>query len=94
VAKDDDWTGSMKKPWVNPPMKHDLGTTRGSWKISMLVIAIAIVAVIVVLLLVDAGRLPRGWAYAVLPIAIIAAALSRVLTIFKASAEDKDHGSA
>lgn len=89
MADDDEWTGSMRKPWLNPPMKHDLGTTRGSWKFAIGVIVVAVAAVIVVLVLVDGGHLSDGWAYAVLPIAIVAAALSRVLTIFKASAEDR-----
>ncbi|MEV7396619.1 hypothetical protein [Aeromicrobium sp. NPDC092404] len=68
---------------------QDLGTTRGSWWIAMLTIFVTVAAVIVVLVLVDQGTLSKGWAYAVLPIAIIAAALSRVLTIFKAAAESK-----
>ena len=54
----------------------------------MLVIAAVVVAVIV-LVLVDRGELSKGWAYAVLPVAIIAAASTRVLTIFKAAAESK-----
>ena len=92
MADDDEWTGSMKKPWLNPPMKHDLGTTRGSWKFGMGVIVVAIVAVVVVLLLVQSDHLSEGWAYVVLPVAIIASAASRVLTIFKASAEDRHRG--
>lgn len=89
MADDDEWTGSMKKPWLNPPMKHELGATHGSWRYAMGVIVVAVVAVVVVLALVSSGHLARGWAYAVLPVAIIAAAASRVLTIFKASAEDR-----
>jgi hypothetical protein len=89
--QDDDWTGSPMKPWLNPPMREDkkFGFTRGSWIYGMGVIVVAIVAVVVVLLLVNAGTLSDGWAYAVLPVAIIAAAASRVLTIFKAGAEDQ-----
>lgn len=79
----------LQRPWVSIPATRKLGATGGSWWIAMTVIGIAIVAVIVVLLLVNAGNLDRGWAYAVLPIAIVAAALSRVLTIFKARAEDR-----
>lgn len=67
---------------------RDFGATRGSWWIAMLVIFVAVAAVIVVLVLVDAGELSKSWAYVCLPIAIVAAALSRVLTIFKAKAED------
>jgi hypothetical protein len=70
---------------------NDLGTTRGSWWIAMAVIFATVAAVIVVLVLVDQGELSKGWAYAVIPIAIIAAALSRVLTLFKAAAESKRH---
>lgn len=87
---DDEWSGSMKKPWLNPPMKHELGVKRGSWLPTMAVLGLAVVGVIVVLLLVDADVLDRGWAYAVLPVAIIASAATRVLTMFKASAEDKN----
>jgi hypothetical protein len=87
----DDWTGSPLKPWLNPPMRKDkkFGVMHGSWRYGIIVIVVAIVAVIVVLALVNAGKLSDGWAYAVLPIAIIAAAASRVLTIFKAGAEDQ-----
>lgn len=58
----------------------------------MLVILAAIVGVIVVLVLVDQGQLPKAWAYAVIPVAAIAAASTRVLTIFKAAAESKRQG--
>jgi Sec-independent protein secretion pathway component TatC len=68
---------------------EDLGTTRGSWWIAMAVIFAIVVAVLVVLVLVDRGELSKGWAYAVVPVAIIAAASTRVLTIFKAAAESK-----
>jgi hypothetical protein len=90
-GQDDEWSGSAMKPWLNPPMRKDkeFGVTRGSWRYGIGVIVLAIVAVIVVLLLVNAGKLSDGWAYAVLPVAIIAAAASRVLTIFKAGAEDQ-----
>ena len=67
---------------------HDLGTTRGSWWIAAVIFAI-VAGVLVVLVLVDQGELSKGWAYAVVPIAIIAAASTRVLTIFKAAAESK-----
>lgn len=55
----------------------------------MLVIFAAVVAVIVVLILVDKGELSKGWAYAAVPVATVAAASTRVLTIFKAAAESK-----
>lgn len=89
--QDDDWTGSTMKPWLNPPMRKDkkFGVTRGSWRYGIGIITLAIVIVIVVLVLVSTDRLSDGWAYAVLPVAIIAAAASRVVTIFKAGAEDK-----
>ena len=88
---DDDWTGSAMKPWLNPPARKDksFGVARGSWRYGIAVILVAVVAVLVVLVLVDRGTLSDGWAFAVLPVAIIAAAASRVLTIFKASAEDQ-----
>lgn len=86
---DDDWTGSMKRPWLNPPSQHSLGAGRGAWRYAMTVIVTAIIAVIIVLILVDRGVLDRGWTYVVIPVAIVAAAASRVLTIFKAGAEDK-----
>lgn len=87
--RDDDWSGSAKRPWMNPPLRHDLGAGRGSWRYAIGIIVLTVVAVVAVLVLVEAGHLSRGWAYAVLPIGIIAAAASRVLTIFKAGAEDK-----
>lgn len=62
---------------------------RGSWRFAMLAIIVAVAAAFVVLLLVNQGHLDRGWAYAVIPVAIVGAAASRVLTIFKAAAEDK-----
>lgn len=58
----------------------------------MLVIFAAVAAVIAVLILVDQGELSRGWAYAAIPVAAIAAASTRVLTIFKAASESKRHG--
>lgn len=54
----------------------------------MTVIVVSVIAVIVVLVLVGNGQLDKAWAYAALPIGIIAAAAARVVTIFKASAED------
>lgn len=79
----------LRRPWVSLPAQKKLGATRGSWLVAMAVIGLVVLVVVVVLILVDSGRLDRGWAYACLPFAIVAAALSRVLTIFKASAEDK-----
>jgi len=73
---------------VNDSSK-DLGTTRGTWWIAMVVILATVVAVLAVLVLVDQDVLPKAWAYAVIPVAIIAAASSRVLTMFKAAAESK-----
>jgi hypothetical protein len=80
----------LRKPWVSNPTTKKLGATQGSWWKSMVVIGAAVAAVLVVLVLVDTGHLSRGWAYACLPIAIVAAAASRVLTTFKAAGEDKD----
>lgn len=73
----------------NSRSDRKLGAFRGSWWIAMTVIVIAVIGVVVVLALVNAGELSKSWAYACLPIAIVAAAASRVLTIFKAAAEDK-----
>ncbi len=89
MADDDGWTGSMKKPWLNPPAKHDLGVKRGHWRLATFIVVAAVVAVAVGLLLVNAGRLDRGWAYAVLPVAIIAAAATRIVTAVKVSNESK-----
>lgn len=71
------------------PLRGRTGMGRGSWRFAMAAIVLAVVGAFVVILLVNAGTLDRGWAYAVLPVAIIAAAASRVLTIFKAAGEDK-----
>lgn len=72
-----------------PDESKKFGVTRGLWWVAMTVIVIAVIAVITVLLLVGNGQLDKGWTYAVLPIGIIAAAAARVVTIFKAGAEDK-----
>jgi hypothetical protein len=87
--ENDDWGGSTKRPWINPPMKHDIGATRGAWRFWLAGIVLVVIAVIVVLVLVDSGHLAQGWAYAVLPVAIIAAAASRLVTVLKADVEDK-----
>lgn len=90
---DDDWTGSMKRPWLNPPVRKG-GTSAGSggWRWAVLVIALLVVGAVVVIVLVDRDVLPRPWAYAVLPVAIIAAGASRVLTILKARSIDHPDG--
>lgn len=71
------------------PLRGRTGMGRGSWRFAMLAIVVAVAAAFIVLLLVDQGHLDRGWAYAVIPVAIVGAAAARVLTIFKAAAEDK-----
>ena len=87
--RDDDWTGSMKKPGYNPPArKGGSGAGRGAWRWTIAVIALVVVAAVVVLALVQQDVLARGWAYVVLPFAIFAAALSRVVTILKARSEE------
>jgi hypothetical protein len=91
--QDDDWTGSARRPWYNPPMRRG-GTEAGSgaWRWAMLGITVVVVAAAVVLALVQQDVLPRAWAYGVLPFAIVAAALSRVVTILKARAStDRRH---
>lgn len=94
--RDDDWKGSMKRPWYNPPArKGGSGAGRGAWRWTIAVIALVVVACVVVLALVEQDVLPRAWAYGVLPVAIFAAALSRVVTILKARSEESpDDGEA
>ena len=89
MSTDNDGPVEPRVPRLDPPADKSLGMTRGAWAPTMAVIGVVIVAVAVVLILVDTGHLARGWAYAVLPVAIIASAATRVLTIFKAGAEDK-----
>lgn len=73
-----------------PDHEKHLGATRGAWWwTTALVIAALVAAAITVFILVSNGQLGRPWAYVVLPIAIPAAAASRVLTLFKAAAEDE-----
>lgn len=86
---DDEWTGSFKRPWMNPPMKNSVGATRGAWKWTMAVIAAAVIVIIVVLALVSSDVLPRAWGYALIPIALVTAFVARLLTVFKTGAEDK-----
>ncbi|MDR6120401.1 hypothetical protein QE370_003585 [Aeromicrobium sp. SORGH_AS981] len=84
---DDDWSGSTRRPWYNPPMRAGGSETGvGAWRWAVLGIAVLVVAAIVVIVLVDQDVLPRAWAYAVLPVAIVAAAASRVVTTLKAKA--------
>ncbi|KQO41963.1 MULTISPECIES: hypothetical protein [unclassified Aeromicrobium] len=86
----DDWSGSMKRPWYNPPARRGgSGTGEGWWRWTIAAITLVVVAVVVVLVLVDRDVLPRPWAYAVLPVAIFAAGLSRVVTILKARTADR-----
>ncbi len=87
--RDDGWTGSFKRPWVNPPMENSVGATRGAWKWAMVVIAAAVVVIIVVLALVASDVVPRIWGYALIPIALVTAFVARLLTVFKTGAEDK-----
>lgn len=71
------------------PLRGRTGVGRGAWRFAIGAIVLVVAAVFVVLLLVNQGTLDRGWAYLVIPVAIVAAAASRVLTIFKAAGEDK-----
>jgi hypothetical protein len=90
----DDWSGSMRRPWYNPPMRRGgTGAGRGGWRWAIFAITLLVVAVVVVLVLVDRDVLPRAWAYGVLPVAIVAAAASRVVTILKARSADRSDGS-
>ena len=62
-----------------------LGVTRGPWFwVTMLVIAALVVGIVVIFVLVQNDQLSRAWAYAVLPLGILAAASTRLLTLFKA----------
>lgn len=79
----------FRRPWVSIPARNTVGATRGRWWIAITVIVVPVLAVAVVLVLVDAGVLGRPWAYACLPIALFAAAAARLVTVFKAAAEDK-----
>lgn len=87
----DGWTGSMKHPWINPPMKNQLGVTHGLWWETMSVLLIVAAAVMTVLVLVDRDVLGHGWAYAMIPIACVAAVLMGLFTLFKAVGEEKSH---
>lgn len=91
MSDDDGWTGSLKKPWLNPPHDRELGARRGPWAFAMIIIVLAVAAVFTVLVLVRADQLERGWAYAATPFGIIAAATAGLLTVFKASAESRRH---
>jgi quinol-cytochrome oxidoreductase complex cytochrome b subunit len=73
-----------------PDQDKQLGATRGVWWWATALAIVALVgAAITIFILVRNGQLSRPWAYAALPIALLAAAASRVLTLFKAVAEDK-----
>jgi hypothetical protein len=69
---------------------NSLGATRGRWWwIAIGIITLALSGVVVVFAMVSSNQLERSWAIAVLPLALIAAAATRVLTVLKAAAEDK-----
>lgn len=76
-------------PGSDARTSRGLGATRGSWWIAMLVIVLAVAGAVTLLVLVRAGDIPREWAYVSLPMAGIAAAAARVLTILKAGSEEK-----
>jgi hypothetical protein len=88
-SEDDHWTGSPKKPWLNPPMTHKLGAGRGAWRWGMVFVGLVVVLVIVLAVLVNTDRLSKEWLLALIPLAIVAAAVPIVLTVFKASSEEK-----
>jgi hypothetical protein len=86
---DDEWTGSAKRPWVNPPMRYSLGSGGRAWRVAMGVIVLAFVAVIVLLVLARQDVVSRNWAYVALAVGLITAFALRVLGVFKINAEDK-----
>jgi cell division protein FtsW (lipid II flippase) len=88
--KSDDWqTGSAWRPWVNPPMRHPLGSGARWWRVSFGVVVLAFVGVVTVLVLVRQDVLDRGWAYVALVIGLLSAFAARLIGTLKASAEDK-----
>lgn len=68
-----------------------LGVTRGPWFwVTMLAVIALVVGIIVIFVLVQNDALSRGWAYAALPLGILLAASTRLLTLFKAVDENKN----
>jgi hypothetical protein len=73
------------------PLRGRLGYARGMWRLVIGVLVLAVAALFVVLVLVRQDVLSDGWTYVALPIAIAAAPLALVLTVFKAANETKQH---
>jgi len=68
-----------------------LGVTRGPWFwVTMLAVIALVIGIVVIFVLVQNDQLSRGWAYAVLPLGILLAATTRLLTLFKAVDEQKN----
>jgi hypothetical protein len=86
---DDDWTGSAKKPWVNPPQRYSLGSGGRAWRIAIGVVVLTFVAVLVLLVLARQDVVDESWAYLALGIGLVSAFVARLLGVFKANAEDK-----
>ncbi|TXL62304.1 hypothetical protein [Aeromicrobium terrae] len=86
---DDEWTGSAKRPWVNPPMRYSLGSGGRAWRIALGVVVLTFVAVIVLLVLARQDVVSESWAYVALAVGLVSAFAARVLGVLKASSEDK-----
>lgn len=83
------WTGSMKHPWVNPPMQYKLGAARGLWWETMAALGTLAVAAYVILVLVSLKVLDVNWGYAMLPVIGLLAVIMGLVTVFKAVGEEK-----
>ena len=71
--------------------EKELGVTRSPWFwVTMLAVIALVVGIVVVFVLVQNDVLSRGWAYAALPLGLLLAASTRMLTLFKAVDEQKN----
>jgi hypothetical protein len=86
---DDEWTGSARRPWVNPPMRYSLGSGGRAWRIALGVVVLTFVAVIVLLVLARQDVVSGSWAYVALAVGLLSAFAARVLGVLKANTEDK-----
>jgi hypothetical protein len=86
---DDEWTGSAKRPWMNPPMRYSLGSGGRAWRIAIGVVVLTFVAVIVLLVLAEQDVVGRTWAYVALAVGLVSAFAARLLGVVKTNAEEK-----
>ncbi len=70
--------------------EHSVGASRGPWRFTILISIGLVAAAIVLLALVRGDVLPRGFAYAAVPVGLIGAASALFGTLLKARSESSN----